>query len=144
MSKLTEKQKAFCDFYIESLNATESYIKAGYNEKGARANASRLIANDNIQNYIKEKMENKSSDRIVSQDEILQILTNIARGITEEEVVSFTNLGEECRTTRKPTTKDRIKASELLGKRYRMWTDKVDIEVVEPITIIDDIGEEYE
>lgn len=144
MSKLTEKQKAFCDFYIESLNATESAIKAGYSEKTAKEVGYENLTKPHLKKYIDERMASKENDRIASQDEILQILTNIARGITEEEVVSFTNLGEECRTTRKPTTKDRIKASELLGKRYRMFTDKVDIEVVEPITIIDDIGEEYE
>lgn len=74
-------------------------------------------------------MSAKDESRIASQDEILQILTDIARGVTEEEVVQFSQLGEELRTTRKPTIKDRMKASELLGKRYRMWTDKIEADV---------------
>ena len=130
MSKLNEKQKAFADYYIESLNATESYAKAyecSYNT--ARTNGARLLANANIKNYIDEVMSAKDESRIASQDEILQILTDIARGITEEEVVQFSPLGEELRTTRKPTIKDRMKASELLGKRYRMWVDKVEANV---------------
>lgn len=130
MSKLNEKQKAFADYYIESLNATESYAKAyecSYNT--ARTNGARLLANANIKNYIDEVMSAKDESRIASQDEILQILTDIARGITEEEVVQFSQLGEELRTTRKPTIKDRMKASELLGKRYRMWVDKVEADV---------------
>ena len=130
MSKLNEKQKAFADYYIESLNATESYAKAyecSYNT--ARTNGARLLANANIKNYIDEIMSAKDESRIASQDEILQILTDIARGITEEEVVQFSQLGEELRTTRKPTIKDRMKASELLGKRYRMWVDKVEANV---------------
>ena len=97
-----------------------------------------------IKNYIEERMESKDNYRIASQDEILQILTDIARGITEEEVVQFSQLGEELRTTRKPTIKDRMKASELLGKRYRMWVDKAELEITEPITIIDDIGDDIE
>lgn len=128
--KLNQKQKAFCDFYIESLNATESYVKAyecSYNT--ARTNGARLLANANIKKYIDEVMSAKDESRIASQDEILQILTDIARGITEEEVVQFSQLGEELRTTRKPTIKDRMKASELLGKRYRMWTDKIEADV---------------
>ena len=143
--KLNEKQKAFCDFYIESLNATESYAKAyecSYNT--ARTNGARLLANANIKKYIDEVMSAKDESRIASQDEILQILTDIARGITEEEVVQFSQLGEELRTTRKPTIKDRMKASELLGKRYRMFTDKTELEITEPITIIDDIGDNFE
>ena len=130
MSKLNEKQKAFADYYIESLNATESYAKAyecSYN--AARTNGARLLAKANIKNYIDEVMSAKDESRIASQDEILQILTDIARGITEEEVVQFSQLGEELRTTRKPTIKDRMKASELLGKRYRMWVDKVEANV---------------
>lgn len=130
MSKLNEKQKAFADYYIESLNATESYAKAyecSYNT--ARTNGARLLAKANIKKYIDEIMSAKDESRIASQDEILQILTDIARGITEEEVVQFSQLGEELRTTRKPTIKDRMKASELLGKRYRMWVDKVEADV---------------
>lgn len=145
MSKLNEKQKAFADYYIESLNATESYAKAyecSYNT--ARTNGARLLANANIKKYIDEVMNAKDESRIASQDEILQILTDIARGITEEEVVQFSQLGEELRTTRKPTIKDRMKASELLGKRYRMFTDKTELEITEPITIIDDIGDNFE
>ena len=130
MSKLNEKQKAFADYYIESLNATESYAKAyecSYNT--ARTNGARLLAKANIKNYIDEVMSAKDESRIASQDEILQILTDIARGVTEEEVVQFSQLGEELRTTRKPTIKDRMRASELLGKRYRMWVDKVEANV---------------
>ena len=130
MSKLNEKHKAFADHYVESLNATESYKKVyecSYNT--ARTNGARLLTNANIKNYIDEVMSAKDESRIASQDEILQILTDIARGVTEEEVVQFSQLGEELRTTRKPTIKDRMKASELLGKRYRMWIDKVEANV---------------
>ena len=130
MSKLNEKHKAFADHYVESLNATESYMKVyecSYNT--ARTNGARLLTNANIKKYIDEVMSAKEESRIASQDEILQILTDIARGVTEEEVVQFSQLGEELRTTRKPTIKDRMKASELLGKRYRMWIDKVEANV---------------
>ena len=130
MSKLNDKQKAFADYYIESLNATESYKKVyecSYNT--ARTNGARLLTNANIKKYIDEVMSAKDESRIALQDEILQILTDIARGITEEEVVQFSQLGEELRTTRKPTIKDRMRASELLGKRYRMWIDKVEANV---------------
>ena len=129
MSKLNEKQKAFADYYIESLNAYESAKRAGYSEAYAKSQSYKLLENVGIKSYIEERMESKDNYRIASQDEILQILTDIARGITEEEVVQFSQLGEELRTTRKPTIKDRMKASELLGKRYRMWIDKVEANI---------------
>ena len=141
MSKLNNKQKAFADYYIESLNATESYQKAyncGYNT--ARTNGARLLTNANIKKYIDDIMEAKNESRIASQDEILQILTDIARGITEEEVVSFNPMGDELRATKRPSIKDRMKATELLGKRYKLFTDKVDVEASVGVTIIDDIG----
>ena len=144
MSKLNEKQKAFADYYIESLNAYESAKRAGYSEAYAKSQSYKLLENVGIKNYIEERMESKDNYRIASQDEILQILTDIARGITEEEVVQFSQLGEELRTTRKPTIKDRMKASELLGKRYRLFVDKAELEITEPITIIDDIGDDIE
>ena len=146
MSKLNEKQKAFADYYIESLNATESYKRAYEveNQRTAESAGSRMLSNVEVKKYIDEVMSAKNESRIASQDEILQILTDIARGITEEEVVQFSQLGEELRTTRKPTIKDRMKASELLGKRYRLFVDKAELEITEPITIIDDIGDDIE
>ena len=133
MSKLNNKQKAFADYYIESLNAYESAKRAGYSEAYAKSQSYKLLENVGVKNYIDERMESKDNYRIASQDEILQILTDIARGITEEEVVQFSQLGEELRTTRKPTIKDRMKASELLGKRYRMWVDKVEANVSQQV-----------
>ena len=129
MSRLNDKQKAFADYYIESLNAYESAIRAGYSESYAKSQSYKLLDNVGIKNYIDERMASKDEYRIASQDEILQILTDIARGITEEEVVQFSQLGEELRTTRKPTIKDRMKASELLGKRYKLFTDKVEANI---------------
>ena len=133
MSKLNDKQKAFADYYIESLNAYESAIKAGYSESYAKSQSYKLLENVGIKNYIDERMASKDDYRIASQDEILQILTDIARGITEEEVVQFSQLGEELRTTRKPTIKDRMKASELLGKRYRLFVDKVEADIKQQV-----------
>ncbi|MBD8026437.1 terminase small subunit [Ureibacillus sp. Re31] len=127
--KLTPKQQAFVDFYIETGNATEAYIKAGYNKKGARANAARLIANDSVKSCIDERMEQLQSKRVANQQEILELLTSIARGEATAATLRGVGMGEqEIEEDMPPTMAERIKAAELLGKRYRMWTDKVDIE----------------
>ena len=127
--KLNVKQKAFADYYIETGNAYQSAIKAGYSENYAKGNIIKLLENESVKSYIDERMNSKSNERIASQDEVLETLTSIMRGQLEEEVVSFTQLGEEVRTTKTPSIKDRMKASELLGKRYRLFTDKVEANV---------------
>jgi phage terminase small subunit len=142
--KLTEQQKAFCDYYIETLNATESYKKAGYKVKtdgAARVNASRLLTNANVRKYVEERMKQKESERIASQDEVLEFLTRVIRGQEIEEVVGFTKYGI-VKENKTPSTRDRVKAAELLGKRYALFTEKVNVEGNMGVVIIDDTKED--
>ncbi|GAW29196.1 terminase small subunit [Carboxydocella sp. ULO1] len=139
--KLTEKQKAFCDYYIETLNATESYKRAGYkvkSEDAANAAASRMLRNVKVRKYIEERMKQKESERIASQDEVLEFLTRVMRGQETEEVVGFTESGP-VKEKKAPSTKDRVKAAELLGKRYALFTEKVNISGNMGVVIVDDI-----
>ena len=55
MTKLTEKQKRFADYYIETGNATQAAVKAGYSKKYANTNANKLLQNTTIKNYIDEE-----------------------------------------------------------------------------------------
>ena len=130
---LTPKQKAFADYYIELGNATEAAIKAGYNEKTARFIASENLTKPNIKNYIEEKMKQIESDRIAKAEEVLAFLSASLRGDVLEEVVSTetdeTGGIRPVIIKKQISIKDRIKAAELLGKRYRMWTDKVEANV---------------
>ncbi|MHB8034689.1 terminase small subunit [Clostridium botulinum] len=143
--KLTPKQKAFADYYIQTGNATEAAIKAGYSKKTAR-----FIGNENltklyIKNYIDGRMKQLEDERIAKANEVLQYLTRVIRGQETEEVVVTENIGDfksEAKTIKKEIgAKDRIKAAELLGKRYRLFTDKVEIEGSVPVQIVDDIDE---
>ena len=133
MSILNDRQRAFADFYIESLNAEQSAIKAGYSKKYARGNAHKLVANSCIKNYIEEKMKQIESDRIAKAEEVLAFLSASLRGEVLEEVVSTetdeTGGIRPVIIKKQISIKDRIKAAELLGKRYRMWTDKVEANV---------------
>lgn len=113
--KLNEKQKAFADYYIETLNATESAKRAGYSEKTADVQGCRLLTNVNLQHYIQERLASKEAERIASQDEVLEFLTSVMRGEVKDQ------LGLEA------PVKDRNKAAELLAKRYGLLTEKVDL-----------------
>jgi len=66
MSKeLNPKQIKFCQEYVLNGNATQSYIDAGYSEKGAQPSSSALLLNPIIQEYIEElKKEAQESFKI--------------------------------------------------------------------------------
>lgn len=139
MTKLTEKQKRFADYYIETGNGAEAARLAGYKGKNLNNIASENLAKLGIKNYINEKLEEMSSQRIASANEVMELLTSAARGELEEEVVVVENADgfSEARTIKKKIgAKDRIKAAELLGKRYRLWTDKVEVKGMVPVMIV--------
>ncbi|MHB9909249.1 terminase small subunit [Clostridium botulinum] len=137
--KLTPKQKAFADYYIQTGNATEAAIKAGYSKKTARFIGNENLTKPYIKNYIDERMKQLEDERIAKANEVLQYLTRVIRGQETEEVVVTENIGDfisEAKTIKKEIgAKDRIKAAELLGKRYRLFTDKVEIEGEIPVVI---------
>ena len=140
MTKLTEKQKRFADYYIETGNGTEAAVKAGYSKKTARVIGQENLLKPAIKNYIDEKLEEMSSQRIASANEVMELLTSAARGELEEEVVVVENIGDYCSEAKvikkQIGAKDRIKAAELLGKRYRLWTDKVEVKGMVPVMIV--------
>ncbi len=127
MAKMTIKQQRFADEYIISGNATQSAIIAGYSQKYANTNASKLLQNTTIKNYIEERLEELDSEKIADQKEILQYLTSILRGEETEQTLRGVGEGAQIISDIDVGAKDRIKAAELLGKRYAMWTDKMDV-----------------
>lgn len=140
MTKLTEKQKRFADYFIETGNGTEAAKLAGYKGKNLNRIAAENLSKLDIKNYIDEKLTEMSSKRIASANEVMELLTSAARGELEEEVVVVEGEGDGCsmaRTIKKQIgARDRIKAAELLGKRYRLWTDKVEVKGIVPVVIV--------
>lgn len=141
MTKMTLKQQRFADEYIITGNATKSALKAGYSSKYTNTNANKLLQNTTISKYIQERLAVLESEKIATQDEVLQYLTSVMRGEqTEKTLVSE---GAEYGQAIKDIdvgAKDRIKAAELLGKRFGTWTERVDINAqVESKQKFDDI-----
>ena len=125
---MSEKQKAFCDHYIATMNAAEAARLAGYAEKSARMIGSENLTKPYIKEYIGLRLAEMEEKRVASAEEVLQYLTRVMRG---EEKDQF---------DLDPSLQDRTKAAELLGKRYRLFVDKQEIDAkVEPITILNDI-----
>lgn len=122
--KLTEKQKRFADYYIETGNITEAAIKAGYSKKTARVIGQENLQKPAIKSYIDEKLGAMQDERTASAKEVLEFLTKSMRGELDEEVVVIEGTGDgtsEARMVKKQIgLRDRIKSAELLGKRYRL------------------------
>lgn len=129
--KLTIKQQRFADEYIISGNATEAAIEAGYAKKAAYQQGAENLKKPHIKTYIAERLEAINSAKIASQEEVLQYLTAVMRGETAatEVVVEGEGDGVSCARLidKPPNEKEKLKAAELLGKRYGAFTDKVEV-----------------
>lgn len=155
--KLNERQQRFIDEYIIDLNATQAAIRAGYSKRTAYSQGQRLLKNVEIKSAIDKRMQEKTDELIMKQDEILVRLSEQARreAVDHQVVVvekpSFDENGNFLGVEKKPEVvevptqnKDAIKALELLGKRYMMWTDKQQVDVVGAVQFVDDISDSDE
>ena len=146
MVKLTAKQQRFCDEYLIDLNATQAAIRAGYSENTAEQIGYQLLQKTSVHDYISKRMAEKEKELIADQDEVLKYLTSVMRGQRQSEVVVVEGIGEgksEARAMQKaPDEKERLKAAELLGKRYGLYTDKIDQQIDMELNISVDYGDE--
>ena len=125
---LTEKQKRFIDYYIETGNASKASELAGYKGKNLNTVGAQNLAK--LSKYVNLKLASKDKERIASQDEVLEYLTRVMRN---EEKDAF---GLDA------SLQDRTKCAELLGKRYALFTDKKELSGGGiKVTIVDDVNE---
>lgn len=153
MAKLTAKQQRFCDEYLIDLNATQAAIRAGYSKKTAKQIGQENLTKLDIKEYIEKRMAEKEKELIADQDEVMKYLSSVMRREKTESVVvtlskeKSTYVPDSNGTMRKQTVKEDIpkvveiparlsdanKAAELLGKRYGLYTEKVDMDVNIPV-----------
>ena len=132
MARLSNiRQEAFCQAYSKSGNATEAYKAAGYkckSDDAARANAARLLANDNVRSRLVELGDKKEKSAIADAQEQQEFFAAVLRG----EIA-------ECNG--KPASLNvRLKAAELLGKMQGCYINHVETNVsVQPVVIRDDM-----
>lgn len=139
--KLTAKQQRFCDEYLIDLNATQAAIRAGYSKQTAYAIGNENLNKPEIKSQIEKRMAEKEAALIADQDEVLKYLTAVLRGESTASVLARNELGADRVIAKPPDEKERLKAAELLGKRYSLFTDKMNLDGNIGVTIIDDLGE---
>jgi len=136
---MTKKQQRFCDEYLVDCNATQAAIRAGYSEKTAYSIGVENLKKPELKNYIEQQMQNMQDKTVASAEEVIQYLTSVLRGQSSAEIVVVEGTGDGCseaRTVQKaPDEKERLKAAELLGKRYGIFTDKMSLDGAIPVII---------
>ena len=138
---ITLKQQRFADEYIISGNAYQSAITAGYSENYAKGNVVKLLENVSVKSYIDEKLAELQSQKVADQQEVLEYLTSVMRGEKTEPLLVLDGEGTQKVINAVPPVQARTKAAELLGKRYRLFTDKVELDAtVEQVVFEDDIS----
>ena len=104
--KLTPRQKAFAEYYIECGNCTEAARKAGYSEKTCYAIGAENLKKPQISAYISERMQAQNEAQVASADEVLQFFSSVMRGEVKDQFGLDAALS------------DRLNAGKELMKRY--------------------------
>ncbi|MEK4913413.1 terminase small subunit [Bacillus sp. FSL E2-8887] len=144
MHDLNERQKRFADYYIETGNASEAYRRAGYkaeNPRTVEVNSSKLMRNAKVSAYIDSRMSDVDSKRVADGNEVLEFLSSVMRGEVSGKVLRGVGQGEQVIADIAPTLGEKINAAVQLGKRHRLWTEKVEVEGVAQVIINGSIGD---
>ncbi|WP_282801231.1 terminase small subunit [Secundilactobacillus kimchicus] len=137
--KLTPKQIRFIDAYIEDTNATQAAIKAGYSKSTAQQIGAENLSKPVILKEIERRTEELRTAKVADQQEIMEFISATLRG--EEQEIVVTPSGMKIKVPAK--IDQRLKAAELMGKRYAMWTENRNVNAtVGPVKIIDDVPDE--
>lgn len=142
---LNERQHRFADLYIIYADPSKSYIEAGYaaSSKGAvYTGAHALLKNPKVVAYLAEKQGNIDNINIAKQEEVLEFLTSVMRGKVQEKAPLGLGYGAQKLVSKIPDVRDRVKAGELLGRRYGTFLDRSEMDIQTQVHIIDDIPTE--
>lgn len=110
--ELTARQKAFIDQYLVDLNATQAAIRAGYSEKTANREGTRLLSNVVIAKEIAKRSLKATRRAEITVQDVLD-------GLYKEA----TSFGEGT------TQSARVSAWGYLGKYHKMFIDRIEADI---------------
>lgn len=159
---MTKKQKRFVEEYLIDLNATQAAIRAGYSPDTAGSIGNENLKKPEICACVEKAMAERSKRTGVCADRVVQELAKIAflnlrdlidpktaavrEDASDEDTAalqsikvkkSYSETGESIE--REAKAADKLKALELLGRHLGMWNDKLNVNGVEGVVIVNDI-----
>ena len=138
---MTEKQKKFCDYFIETGNATKAAIFAGYSERTAKQIGQQNLTKLYLRFYIDKRLKQLEDERIADAYEVMKFLTSVMRGEVKEPVAILDGDGYQKVVDLQPNVATRRAAAVDLGKRYALFTDKTEMTVTEVPVFLDDLSD---
>lgn len=135
MKKLNERQKRFCQEYTKDLNGKQAAIRAGYSAKTAEVQASKLLRNPKVSEYLQSLMDKRAKKVELTAEDVLKDIMD-TRDTCRDLMVRFTDDGERVDMA---ALNGRNKANELLGKHLRLFTEKMEVSGNLGVTIEDDL-----
>jgi len=155
---LNPKQQRFCEEYLIDLNATQAAIRAGYSVKTANEQGARLLVNVSVSREIERLQAVQSRRTGITADRVIRELAKIAfvdpvrvinaddgtikADATDEDKAAIQGVKVKRSSSMNGDSfenevrlYDKTKALELLGKHLGLFTDKVDLNVTQPIVV---------
>lgn len=102
---MTDKQQFFVQEYLKDFNATQAAIRAGYSKKTAGAIGAENLTKPEIQEALQKAMSERTSTLVADRQARQEFWTRTMYDETED-------------------TKQRLRASELLGKSEGDFTER--------------------
>ena len=131
-------RRKFCDEYLIDCNATQAAIRAGYSPKTAYSIGEENLKKPELKAYIDEQLERIHNEKTADAQEVLEFLTSVMRGEHTEQTLQLIGDGVQTITDIDVSAKERLKAAELIGKRYGMFKDGLNVDV-EPVVLVNDL-----
>lgn len=136
-----KKHETFCLELVSGKNNTQAAIAAGYSEKTAYSIANRLLKNVEIKSRINELMEQIASEKVADAQEVMEYLTSVMRGESRSSVLCLAGDGMQEVIEKPPDEREKLRAAEMLGKRYGLYTEKIEQQTDMELKISVDYGD---
>lgn len=132
---LTPKQAQFVSEYVKDWNIQTTAKRMGIKP----AAAYQYLNREPVKNRLEQLKVEINRNAIATAEEVAEYLTRVLRGEETEPVLRGCGPGMQTEIQQQVKQKDRLKAAELLGKHYSMFTDKVEMSGNLPVVIVDDL-----
>ena len=125
MPKLSNSQRKFCEEYVNNgKNGTQAYLtayKSCKKESTAKVNASRLLTNANVMDYVKELQEKLKTKAIMTAEERMIWLSKVVKGDIKH--ICYDNNGNAYEN--EAYISDKMKAIDIMNKMDGEYTTNI-------------------